>query len=99
MADFLEMAELMCSTPSRATSRGVHLRVEHQTEDGAPRRDDARFATSPLEAHGRGQPPRRLTEPLVFEAARWSQRLPMNIVLKVWRQDSPTATAASSAIR
>ncbi len=71
VADFLELAELMCiDALARDESAGCHLRDEHQTPDGEPRRDDAHFAHVAAWTHtGEGQPPRRLIEPLVFEAA------------------------------
>ena len=45
VADFLELAELMCRDAlERDESCGCHLREEHQSEEGEPRRDDKRFA-------------------------------------------------------
>ena len=45
VADFLELAELMCvDALDRDESCGAHFRVEHQTEDGEARRDDAHWA-------------------------------------------------------
>jgi succinate dehydrogenase / fumarate reductase, flavoprotein subunit len=69
VADFLELAELMCiDALARDESAGCHLRDEHQTQDGEPRRDDAHFAHVAAWKHtSDGQV--RLTEPLVFEAA------------------------------
>ncbi len=71
VADFLELAELMClDAVARDESAGCHLREEHQTEDGEPRRDDTHFAHVAAWKHtAEGQPPRRLIEPLAFEAA------------------------------
>ncbi len=44
VADFLELGELMCRDAlEREESCGGHFRVEHQTEDGEAKRDDARF--------------------------------------------------------
>src|SRR5204862_7247708 len=45
VADFLEMAELMCLDAwHRTESCGGHFRVESQTEDGEALRDDEHFA-------------------------------------------------------
>jgi succinate dehydrogenase / fumarate reductase, flavoprotein subunit len=45
IADFLELAELMCRDAlAREESCGCHLREEHQTADGEAIRDDERFA-------------------------------------------------------
>ena len=45
VADFFELAELMCSTPSTATSpAGGHFRVEYQTPDGEAARNDDEYA-------------------------------------------------------
>ncbi|HKE15012.1 MAG TPA: fumarate reductase/succinate dehydrogenase flavoprotein subunit [Kofleriaceae bacterium] len=71
VADFLELAELMCiDAIARDESAGCHLREEHQTADGEPQRDDAHFAHVAAWKHtADDRAPRRLTEPLVFEAA------------------------------
>ena len=45
MADFLEIAELLCiDALHRTESCGAHFRVESQTEDGEALRDDEHFA-------------------------------------------------------
>jgi succinate dehydrogenase / fumarate reductase flavoprotein subunit len=45
VADFLELAELMCRDAlAREESCGCHFRVEHQTSDGEALRDDEHFA-------------------------------------------------------
>jgi succinate dehydrogenase / fumarate reductase flavoprotein subunit len=75
VADYLELGELMCRDAlAREESCGCHLRVEHQTPDGEPRRDDRRFAHVALWTHRRGQPPLRSEEPLVFESMRPADR-------------------------
>jgi succinate dehydrogenase / fumarate reductase flavoprotein subunit len=70
VADFLELGELMCRDAlAREESCGCHFRVEHQTEDGEARRDDASYAHVAAwmpRAFDRG--PERLVEPLHFEA-------------------------------
>jgi succinate dehydrogenase / fumarate reductase flavoprotein subunit len=45
VADFLELAELMCTDAlHREESCGGHFRIEHQTPDGEAMRDDEKFA-------------------------------------------------------
>jgi succinate dehydrogenase / fumarate reductase flavoprotein subunit len=69
VADFLELAELMCRDAlERRESCGGHFREEHQTEDGEARRDDERFChVAAWEYQGEGEAPRRNVEPLEFE--------------------------------
>jgi succinate dehydrogenase / fumarate reductase flavoprotein subunit len=72
VADFLEFAELLCEDAlHREESCGGHFRVEHQTEDGEARRDDARFAyVAAWEFQGVGRKPVLHKEPLVFEVVQ-----------------------------
>ena len=45
VADFFELGELMCRDAlMREESCGGHFRVEHQTEEGEAKRDDANFS-------------------------------------------------------
>jgi len=76
VADFLELAELMCRDAlARDESCGSHFREEHQTPDGEARRDDDQFAHVAVWEHaGAGAPPRRHVEPLVFETVKPGQR-------------------------
>jgi len=76
VADFLELAELMCRDAlARDESCGSHFREEHQTPDGEARRDDERFAHVAVWQHaGAGAPPRRHVEALAFEAVKPGQR-------------------------
>jgi succinate dehydrogenase / fumarate reductase flavoprotein subunit len=69
VADFLELAELMCRDAlEREESCGCHLREEYQTEDGEPIRDDDRFQhVAVWEYDGEDTDPIRHTEPLEFE--------------------------------
>jgi succinate dehydrogenase flavoprotein subunit len=69
VADFLELAELMClDALEREESCGGHFREEYQTEDGEARRDDERFChVAAWEYQGDDQRPRRHLEPLKFE--------------------------------
>ena len=68
VADFLELAELMCRDALlREESCGGHFREEHQTPDGEARRDDANFAH--VAVWRRGAPeaePERQQEPLIY---------------------------------
>ncbi|WP_026425436.1 fumarate reductase/succinate dehydrogenase flavoprotein subunit [Actinokineospora inagensis] len=72
VADFLELAELMCvDALHRTESCGGHFRVESQTADGDARRDDDHFAyVAAWEFTGVGEPPVLHHEHLRFEAVR-----------------------------
>ncbi len=76
VADFFELAELMCRDAlHREESCGGHFREEHQTEDGEAQRDDERFAyVAAWEYLGPGQPQRLHREPLDFEHVHLAQR-------------------------
>ena len=66
--DFLELAELMClDAVHRTESCGAHFRVESQTPDGEPQRDDEHFSYVAAWAHGPA--PVLHKEPLTFAAA------------------------------
>ncbi|HXG32432.1 MAG TPA: fumarate reductase/succinate dehydrogenase flavoprotein subunit [Bryobacteraceae bacterium] len=69
VADFLELAELMClDALERNESCGAHFREEYQTPDGEALRDDANYAhVAVWEYQGEGRKPLRHTEPLTFE--------------------------------
>ena len=69
VADFLELAELMCRDAlERRESCGGHFREEFQTEDGEARRDDERFChVAAWEYRGPNEAPVRHVEPLAFE--------------------------------
>jgi succinate dehydrogenase / fumarate reductase flavoprotein subunit len=76
VADFLELAELMClDALHRTESCGAHFRDEFQTPDGEALRDDEHFAyVAAWEYVGEGKPPLLNKEPLVFENVKLSQR-------------------------
>ena len=76
VADFFELAELMClDALHRTESCGGHFREESQTPDGEARRDDANFAyVAAWEYAGERQSPILNREPLVFENVKLSQR-------------------------
>jgi succinate dehydrogenase / fumarate reductase, flavoprotein subunit len=76
VADFLELAELMCRDAlHREESCGGHFREEFQTEDGEALRDDEHFAyVAAWEYTGRDADPRLHTEPLTFEYVHLAQR-------------------------
>jgi succinate dehydrogenase flavoprotein subunit len=76
VADFLELAELMCRDAlHREESCGGHFREEFQTEDGEALRDDERFAyVAAWEHAGREAEPRLHQEPLTFEYVHLAQR-------------------------
>jgi succinate dehydrogenase flavoprotein subunit len=76
VADFLELAELMClDALHRTESCGGHFREESQTEDGEAKRDDEHFAyVAAWEYTGTPSKPRLHKEPLIFEAVHPTQR-------------------------
>jgi succinate dehydrogenase / fumarate reductase flavoprotein subunit len=76
VADFLELAELMCRDAlHRTESCGGHFREESQTPDGEALRDDENFAyVAAWEHAGEGREPVLNREPLVFENVKLSQR-------------------------
>jgi succinate dehydrogenase / fumarate reductase flavoprotein subunit len=76
VADFLELAELMCRDAlHREESCGGHFREEFQTEDGEALRDDERFAyVAAWEYAARDAEPRLHQEPLAFEYVHLAQR-------------------------
>ena len=76
VADFLELAELMClDALERAESCGCHFREEFQTSDGEAQRDDERFCyVSAWEYAGDHRKPVLHKEPLKFEYLMPSQR-------------------------
>jgi succinate dehydrogenase / fumarate reductase flavoprotein subunit len=76
VADFLELGQLMVEDAlRREESCGCHFREEYQTEENETKRDDARFGyVAAWEFRGAGNSPDLHREPLVFEAAKLSQR-------------------------
>ncbi|MBX0328777.1 fumarate reductase/succinate dehydrogenase flavoprotein subunit [Oscillochloris sp. ZM17-4] len=76
VADFLELAELMCiDALHRTESCGGHFREESQTEDGEAKRDDANFSYVAAWAYsGDLARPQLNKEPLEFEYVHPSQR-------------------------
>ena len=69
VADFFEFGELLASDAlHRNESCGGHFRVEHQTEEGEAKRNDAEYAyVAAWEWKGKGQPWVLNKEPLSFE--------------------------------
>jgi len=76
VADFLELAELMCfDALHRSESCGGHFREESQTPEGEARRDDERFSYVAAWEHGEGpSDPVLHKEALSFEHVKPSQR-------------------------
>ena len=76
VADFLELAELMCvDALHRTESCGAHFREESQTPDGEARRDDADFSyVAAWDFAGQGKPPVLHKERLDFEEVHFTQR-------------------------
>ncbi len=76
VADFLEFGELLVRDAlERRESCGGHFRVEHQTEEGEAKRDDAKFCHAAVwEYQGAGKNPIRHEEPLVYENVHLAER-------------------------
>ena len=76
VADFLELAELMCRDAlERDESCGCHFREDHQTPDGEARRNDEDFShIAAWEYKGQDQLPVQHREPLRFEFVTPTQR-------------------------
>jgi succinate dehydrogenase / fumarate reductase flavoprotein subunit len=76
VADFLEMAELMCHDAlKREESCGTHFRTEHVTPELEALRDDDNFAhVSAWEFTGVGNAPVEHREHLEFENVQFTQR-------------------------
>ncbi len=76
VADFLELAELICiDALHRTESAGGHFREESQTPDGEALRDDEHFSYVAAWRHaGPGAPPLLDKEPLAFDNITLSQR-------------------------
>ena len=75
VADFIELAELLClDALERRESCGGHFREEFQ-EDGECKRDDANFAhAAAWEYAGADRKPIRNIEPLIYEESKMSTR-------------------------
>jgi succinate dehydrogenase / fumarate reductase flavoprotein subunit len=76
VADFLELAELMClDALHREESCGGHFREEHQLPDGEAKRDDEHFAyVAAWEYAGPDRAPVLHREPLVYEEVQMTTR-------------------------
>ena len=76
VADFIELAELMClDALERNESAGGHFREEFQEEDGEARRDDDQYQhVAAWEYAGPDQKPIRNVEPLTFEYVKPTKR-------------------------
>ncbi len=76
IADYLELAELMCRDAlHRTESCGGHFREESQTPEGEAMRDDENFTyVAAWEYAGAESGPKLNKEPLVFENVKLSQR-------------------------
>jgi succinate dehydrogenase / fumarate reductase flavoprotein subunit len=76
VADFLELAELMCRDAlKREESCGCHFREEFQTSDGEAQRDDERFCyASAWEYASDDKQPVLHKEPLTFEYVPLTKR-------------------------
>ena len=76
VADFLELAELLClDALERDESCGCHFREEHVDAEGECLRNDEQFAhVAVWEYQGDGRAPRRNQEPLVYESLHLAKR-------------------------
>ena len=85
VADFLELAELMClDALHRNESCGSHFREEYQTADGEARRDDEHYAYV-RRGSTKGRTSRALTKSH-WNSLRWS-----------WRREATIAIALRKA--
>ena len=95
MADFFELAELMClDALDRDESCGGHFREEYQTPDGEALRDDADYSyVAAWEYRGRRSAARaaqRAAEVRLRASRRSGATSNMNLTLHVWRQKNAT---------
>jgi len=76
VADYFELAELMCRDASeREESCGGHFREEYQTDEGEALRDDDDFChVAVWEYRGEDREPERHTEPLEFKDVELATR-------------------------
>ena len=76
VADFLEFGEVMAyDALYRDESAGAHYRLEHTTDEGEAKRNDAEYSfVSVWEYEGEGRKPTLHKEPLEFEYVTPSQR-------------------------
>ena len=76
VADFFELAELMCRDAlDRNESCGTHYRTEHVSEEGEALRDDANYTyVSAWEFTGTGKEPVLRKEQLEFEFVELATR-------------------------
>ena len=76
VADFLELAELLClDALERDESCGCHFREEHVDAEGECLRNDEQFAhVAAWEYQGEGRAPLRNQEPLVYESVHLARR-------------------------
>jgi succinate dehydrogenase / fumarate reductase flavoprotein subunit len=76
VADFLELAELMClDALERRESCGGHFREEYQTPEGEAQRDDEHYSyVAAWGFRGVGNRPELVKEPLTFDYVHPTQR-------------------------
>ncbi len=76
VADFMELAELMCHDAlDREESAGAHFREEYQTPEGEAKRNDEDYTyVAAWEYTGAGETPKLHKEPLDFEYVKLTQR-------------------------
>jgi len=75
VADFLELAELMClDALDRTESAGAHFREEFQTPEGEALRDDHQWCSTSAWATDEDGRHRRHLEPLTFDRVRLTTR-------------------------
>ena len=76
VADFIEIGELMAQDAlHREESCGGHFRIEHQTKDGEPKRDDKKFMyVAAWEYQGDKKLPKLHKEQLTFKNVKVEER-------------------------
>ncbi len=72
VADFLEFAEIMVlDALNRDESCGAHFRIEHQTDDGEAKRNDAEYSYASIwEYAGPGKAPNLYKEPITHDEVK-----------------------------
>ena len=72
VADFLEFAEVMVlDALNRDESCGAHFRIEHQTDDGEAKRNDAEYSYASIwEYAGPGKAPNLYKEPITHDEVK-----------------------------
>ena len=104
VADFFELAELMClDALERNESCGGHFREEYQTPEGEAQRDDEQLLLRRRLgiSQGAGKPPVLHKEPLTFEYVHpcATELQVMKLILHIWRQKNAARRGPHGPLR